>query len=91
MTVTVNISLPEKLHKEAKKLVEEGKYSSISEVVRAGLRRVIENADRITENDFPGWFEDQVLEAAAEPVKIKKRRGKDDKNRAYRQVRPTSG
>lgn len=68
MTTTINISLPIKLYKAAKKLVAEEKYHSISEVVRAGLRRVIYDADKITENGFPGWFEDQVLESAAEPV-----------------------
>lgn len=65
---TINISLPKQLYKAAKKLVEEEKYSSMSEIVRAGLRRVVDEADKITENGFPGWFEDQVLEAAAEPV-----------------------
>lgn len=66
---TINISLPEQLHKTAKKLVTEGKYSSISEVVRAGLRRVFYDADKITENGFPGWFEDRVLEAEEQPTK----------------------
>ncbi|MDO8570224.1 MAG: ribbon-helix-helix domain-containing protein [Candidatus Daviesbacteria bacterium] len=69
MTITINISMPEKLYKDAKKLVAEGKYNSISEVVRAGLRRIMYDADKITENGFPGWFEDQVLESAAEPIK----------------------
>jgi len=68
MTATINISMPEKLYKDAKKLVKKGKYHSISEVVRAGLRRVIYSADKITENNFPGWFEDAVLESA-EPFK----------------------
>lgn len=69
---TINISLPKQLHKAAKKLVTEEKYSSISEVVRAGIRRVLYDADKITENGFPGWFEDQVLESAAEPIKKSK-------------------
>lgn len=69
MTTTINISLPTKLYKAAKKLVAEEKYHSISEVVRAGLRRVIYDADKITENGFTGWFEDQVLESAEEPIK----------------------
>lgn len=69
MTTTINISLPKQLYEDVKKLVTEEKYHSISEVVRAGLRRVIYDADKITENGFPGWFEDQVLESAAEPVK----------------------
>lgn len=69
MTTTINISLPKQLYKSAKKLVAEEKYSSISEVVRAGIRRVLYDADKITENGFPGWFEDQVLESAAESIK----------------------
>src|SRR3989304_124920 len=69
MTLTINISLPKQLYKAAKKLVAEEKYHSISEVVRAGLRRILYDADKITENGFPGWFEDQVLESAEEPVK----------------------
>lgn len=68
MTTTINISLPKQLYKAAKKLVAEEKYSSISEVMRAGIRRVLYDADKITENGFPGWFEDRVLESAAEPV-----------------------
>lgn len=68
MSNTINISLPKQLYKAAKQLVAEEKYSSISEIVRAGIRRVLYDADKITENGFPGWFEDQVLEAAAEPV-----------------------
>lgn len=69
MTTTINISLPKQLYKSAKKLVAEEKYHSISEVMRAGLRRVIYDADKITENGFPGWFEDQVLEAEQESIK----------------------
>ena len=69
MTTTINISLPKEMYKKAKKLVAEGKYASISEVVRAGLRRVTEDADQITENGFPNWFEDKVLEAENEPRK----------------------
>lgn len=67
MTTTMNISLPKEMHKNAKKLVAEGKYSSISELIRAGLRRTFEEADKITENGFPGWFEDKVLESEAQP------------------------
>lgn len=92
MTTTINISLPKKLYKAAKKLVAEEKYHSISEVIRAGLRRVIYDADKITENGFPGWFEDQVLESAEEPIKKlhnrieKKKQWKHDKNRTDWQI-----
>ena len=94
MTTTVNISLPKQLYKSAKKLIAEEKYSSFSEVVRAGLRRVIYDADKITENGFSGWFEDQVLESAEEPVKKfhtsieKKRQKKYDKGQPDWQVQP---
>ncbi len=69
MTTTINISLPKEMYKKAKKLVSEGKYHSISELIRAGLRRTFDEANQITENGFPGWFEDRVLESADEPVK----------------------
>lgn len=69
MNTTINISLPKSLYKDAKRLVAEGKYSSISEIMRAGLRRVLYDADKITENGLPGWFEDRVLESAQEPIK----------------------
>ncbi len=67
MTTTINISLPTEMYRDAKKLVKEGKYHSISEVIRAGLRRVFYDANKITENGFPGWFEDRVLESEAQP------------------------
>lgn len=69
MTTTINISLPTEMYKKAKSLVSEGKYNSISEVIRAGLRRTFYEADKITENGFPGWFEDHVLEVEDRPEK----------------------
>lgn len=68
MTTTINISLSKEIYQKAKKLVKEGKYHSISELVRAGLRRTFEDADKITENGFPGWFEDRVLEVDEKPI-----------------------
>lgn len=67
MTTTINLSLPTEMYKRAKKLVAEGKYHSISELIRAGLRRTFDEANQITENGFPGWFEDRVLESEAQP------------------------
>ena len=63
---TINISLPENLYKEAKKIVKDKGYSSISELVRDGLRKVI--YPQLTENGFTPEFEEMVLEAAKEPV-----------------------
>ena len=67
MTTTVNISLPQEMYKDAKKAAKERKYSSISELVRDALRRIIYSKEEITENGFPRWFEDKVLEAEREP------------------------
>ena len=39
---TINISVPKKLKENAEKLVEGGYYSSFSDVVRAGLRDVLQ-------------------------------------------------
>lgn len=69
MTTTINISLPKEMYKKAKKLIAEEKYHSISELIRAGLRRTFDEADKITENGFPGWFEDRVLEAEQETIR----------------------
>ncbi len=68
MTTTVNISLPQEMYKDAKKAAKERKYSSMSELVRDALRRIIYSKEEITENGFPIWFEDKVLEAAKEPI-----------------------
>lgn len=67
MTTTINVSIPTKMYKRAKKLVAEGKYHSISELIRAGLRRTFDEANQITVNGFPGWFEDRVLESEGQP------------------------
>ena len=61
MTTTINISLPKEMYKKAKKLVTEGKYSSISELIRGGLRRTFEEADKITsDQEFIFDFKEQL-------------------------------
>jgi putative addiction module CopG family antidote len=40
-TVTVNVSLPTELKKEADELVASGNYASFSDIVRASLRQSI--------------------------------------------------
>lgn len=68
MTTTVNISLPKEMYKDAKKMVAERRYASISELVRDALRKIVYQEEEITDNGFSRWFEDKVLEAAKEPV-----------------------
>src|SRR5207248_1297591 len=63
---TINISLPQSMYNDAKKLLAKHRYASISELVREGLKRVL--YPEITENGFTKEFEDKVLEAADEPT-----------------------
>lgn len=67
MIATVNISLPKSLYEDAKKIVSKKGYSSFSEFIRDTLRETLykEDKNRITENGFPVWFEDKILESAA--------------------------
>lgn len=63
---TINISLPKSLYRDAKQVAREKGYSSISELVRDGLRRVI--YPELTENGFTPEFEEAVLRSAKESV-----------------------
>ncbi len=58
------------MYQDVKLLLRSRSYSSFSEFVRDTLREKLYNEDKnkITENGFPIWFEDQVLEAAKEPI-----------------------
>lgn len=63
---TVNISLPTSLYKDIKKTITERGYSSVSELVRDAVRRVL--YPELTENGFTSEFEDKVLQAAKSGV-----------------------
>ncbi|MEK7616709.1 MAG: ribbon-helix-helix domain-containing protein [Patescibacteria group bacterium] len=67
MTTTINISLPKEMYKDAKKIVAERRYTSISELIRDALRKIVYQEEEITENGFPRWFENRVLESEKEP------------------------
>lgn len=60
-TTTINISLPTALYKEAKKVVKQKGYTSLSELFREGLRSIVH--PRLTVNGFTPEFEQMVLEA----------------------------
>lgn len=64
--MTVNISLPSHLYKEIKKTIKERGYSSVSELVRDAVRRVI--YPELTENGFTPEFEEMVLHSAKESI-----------------------
>jgi Arc/MetJ-type ribon-helix-helix transcriptional regulator len=42
---TINISLPDKLKKQAEKMIKNGEYSSFSDLVRTGLRKIIREVE----------------------------------------------
>lgn len=67
MITTVNISLPKHMYDDAKKILADRGYASLSELVRDALRDVL--YPKLTENGFTPEFEEQVLESAKEPVK----------------------
>lgn len=64
--MTVNISLPASLYKDIKKTIKERGYSSVSELVRDAVRRVL--YPELTENGFTPEFEEAVLRSARESV-----------------------
>lgn len=63
---TINISLPTSLYRDIKKTIRERGYSSVSEMVRDAVRKVL--YPEITENGFTPEFEEAVLESAKEPI-----------------------
>lgn len=67
-TATINISLPVSMYKDAKLVSKEEGYSSISELIRHALRKILYPSG-LTVNGFTPEFEDLVLEAAKEPVR----------------------
>ena len=65
MLNTVNISIPKNLHNDAKKLIANRGYSSLSELIRDALRRMLYQP--LTENGFAQSFENEVLLSSASP------------------------
>lgn len=61
---TVNISLPESMYKDVKKMLSIRGYSSVSELVRDALRKILYSGT--TESGFSREFENKVLESAAQ-------------------------
>lgn len=66
-TATINISLPVSMYKDAKIVSKNEGYSSISELIRHALRKLLYPSG-LTVNGFTPEFEDLVLESAKEPI-----------------------
>ena len=98
---TVNISLPDNIYNDAKKLLAKRGYASFSELIRDTLRGVL--YPRLTENGFTPEFEEEILKAVKESAgkskvwrsekdidkffnKIRENASVNDKNRKKRQV-----
>jgi Arc/MetJ-type ribon-helix-helix transcriptional regulator len=61
---TINISLPQTMYEDAKKMLAQKRYATISELMRDALRKLLYR--ETTENGFTNEFEDFVLHAASE-------------------------
>lgn len=64
---TVNISLPENMYKDVKKMLTSRRYSSVSELVRDALRKVLYS--QASESGFSRKFENEVLESSAQSLR----------------------
>lgn len=64
--MTVNISLPKSLYQDIKRTIKERGYSSVSELMRDAVRKVV--YPELTENGFTPEFEKAVLRSAQESV-----------------------
>lgn len=66
MNTTINISLPTSMYRDIKAVMKREGYASVSEFMRAVVRTKM--YPRITENGFTPEFEEEVLQAEAEPI-----------------------
>ena len=66
MTTTINISLPKNLYNDAKKIVSQKGYTSISELIRDALRSLVYPS--LTQNGFTPKFEEEILRRAKKPL-----------------------
>jgi antitoxin ParD1/3/4 len=60
----MNVSLTPELEKWIEECVKSGLYASSSEVVRAGLRKLMQDRDP----EFPAWTREQLQAAIAEGI-----------------------
>jgi len=61
---TINISLPQNMYDDAKQMLVGKRYTSISELMRDALRRML--YQNISENGFSEEFETEALQSSRE-------------------------
>jgi Arc/MetJ-type ribon-helix-helix transcriptional regulator len=60
--------MPKQLKSELELLVSRGRYTSLSEVMREGARKVLKSNQALTVNGFTQEFEDETLKEASEKI-----------------------
>ena len=61
-TVTINVTMPKGLIETAKQLVAAGWYTSVSEVLRSGVRQLAAGRQQLTINGFTPEFEEEGVD-----------------------------
>ena len=82
---TINISLPKGMYDDAKKIIKEKHYSSMSELIRDALRKTM--YANLTENGFTEEFEEEVLRSAKEPDEGETWKTEKDIHRFFQNLR----
>lgn len=66
--VIVNVPMTRQLKTDLEQLVVKGRYTSLSELMREGARKVLDSSERLTINGFTPEFEEEILKNAQEPL-----------------------
>jgi len=64
---TITFSVPDAMYEDAKKMLIEKHYASVSAFARDGFKKLLYKK-KLTINGFTEEFEDEVLRTAADPV-----------------------
>lgn len=87
---TINISLPENMYRDVKKISSNRGYSSVSELVRDALRKILYS--EVTTSGFSREFENEVLESSAQsPRKDIVLKTNQDINKYFRKFSEKAG
>lgn len=64
---TINISLPDAMYEDAKKMLTKKNYASINALIQDGLKKLLYKKI-LTVNGFTEKFEEDILRKSAEPI-----------------------